>query len=122
MIVGIVKEAAPGERRVAATPDSVTKLTQLGFDVTVESGAGLAAGFDDVAYVGAGATIGDTAATWKSRVVIKVRPPLDEEAARLSSTQTLISFLYPAQNSALVSQLAARGVSAIAMDQVPRTT
>jgi hypothetical protein len=122
MIVGIVKEAAPGERRVAATPDSITKLTQLGFNVAVESGAGLLAGFDDGAYERAGATIGDTASTWRSGVVVKVRPPLDEEAARLERTQTLISFLYPAQNSALVSQLGARGISAIAMDQVPRTT
>src|SRR5687767_3731157 len=122
MIVGIVKEAAPGERRVAATPDSVTKLKQLGFSVVVESGAGLAAGFDDGAYASAGATIGDTAATWASNAVVKVRPPLEEEAARLGGTQTLISFLYPAQNSALVSQLGARGISAIAMDQVPRTT
>ena len=122
MIVGIVKEAAPGERRVAATPDSVSKLKQLGFNVVVESGAGLAAGFDDGAYVGAGATIGDTASTWSHGVILKVRPPLEEEAARLGSTQTLISFLYPAQNSALVNQLATRGISAIAMDQVPRTT
>ena len=122
MIVGIVKEAAPGERRVAATPDSVFKLKQLGFDVVIESGAGLAAGFDDGAYVAAGATIGDTASTWTSSVVVKVRPPLEGEASRLSSTQTLVSFLYPAQNSALVSQLGARGISAVAMDQVPRTT
>jgi NAD(P) transhydrogenase subunit alpha len=122
MVVGIVREATPGERRVAATPDSVTKLKQLGFDVVVESGAGLAAGFDDGAYERAGATIGDTASTWRSSVVVKVRPPLDEEAVRLDSPRTLISFLYPAQNSALVSQLGARGISAIAMDQVPRTT
>jgi NAD(P) transhydrogenase subunit alpha len=122
MIVGIVKEAAPGERRVAATPDSTSKLKQLGFDVVVESGAGLAAGFDDRAYEAAGATIGDTASTWRSNVVVKVRPPLEDEAARLDGGQTLISFLYPAQNSALVSQLAGRGINAIAMDQVPRTT
>ena len=122
MIVGIVREAAPGERRVAATPDSVTKLKQLGFDVTVESGAGLAAGFDDGAYERAGATIGDTASTWRSSVIVKVRPPLEEEAARIDKTQALISFLYPAQNLALVSQLGALGISAIAMDQVPRTT
>ncbi|MEO6223716.1 MAG: Re/Si-specific NAD(P)(+) transhydrogenase subunit alpha, partial [Vicinamibacterales bacterium] len=122
MIVGIVKEAAPGERRVAATPDSVTKLRQLGFDVTVESGAGMAAGFDDAAYLAAGATIGDSANSWRAPVVVKVRPPLEDEAARLSSPQTLIGFLYPAQNTALVSALGARGISAVAMDQVPRTT
>lgn len=122
MIVGIVKETAPGERRVAATPDSVGKLKQLGFDVTVESGAGLQAGFADPAYVAAGAAIGDAATTWNAPLVVKVRPPQDEEVARLSQGQTLISFLYPAQNSALVTTLASRGVSAVAMDQVPRTT
>ncbi len=122
MIVGIVKEAAPGERRVAATPDSVTKLSQLGFNITVESGAGLAAGFDDTAYAAAGATIGDTAGAWSAQVIVKVRPPLDEEAARLGAGQTLVSYLYPAQNGDLVRRLSDHGINAIAMDQVPRTT
>ncbi|MSO50284.1 MAG: Re/Si-specific NAD(P)(+) transhydrogenase subunit alpha [Acidobacteria bacterium] len=122
VIVGIVKETAPGERRVAATPDSVTKLIQLGFTVTVESGAGVAAGFDDGAYAAAGATIGDNAGAWSAPVVVKVRPPLDDEAARLGHGQTLISYLYPAHNADLVRRLADRGISAIAMDQVPRTT
>jgi len=122
MIVGIVKEAAPGERRVAATPDSTTKLLQLGFSVSVEAGAGLAAGFDDAAYAAAGATIADAQTAWAANIVVKVRPPLEEEAARLTSAQTLISFLYPAQNRGLVDHLAARGITAVAMDQVPRTT
>jgi H+-translocating NAD(P) transhydrogenase subunit alpha len=122
MIVGIVKETAPGERRVAATPESVAKLKQLGFDVTVESGAGLAAGFDDRAYESAGAAIGDVATAWNAGVVVKVRPPSEEEAARLHGSQTLISFLYPAQHPGLLELLKARGTSAIAMDQVPRTT
>lgn len=122
MDVGIVKEAAPGERRVAATPDSITRLKQLGFDVAVESGAGLAAGFDDGAYAAAGAAIADAQTAWSAAIVAKVRPPLDNEAARLNHGQTLISFLYPAQNGTLVEQLTARGINAIAMDQVPRTT
>ncbi len=122
MIVGIVKETAHGERRVAATPDSVTTLTQLGFNVTVESGAGVAAGFDDAAYAAAGATIGDNAGAWSAPVVVKVRPPLDEEAARLGRGQTLVSYLYPAQNTDLVRRLGEHGISAVAMDQVPRTT
>jgi NAD(P) transhydrogenase subunit alpha len=122
MLVGIVKEAAPGERRVAATPESVSKLKQLGFDVMVESGAGLAAGFADEAYAAAGALTGDTAATWRAPIVVKVRPPLADEASRLGRGQTLISFLYPAQNPTLVSALTTQGVSAVAMDQVPRTT
>lgn len=122
MVVGIVKEATPGERRVAATPDSVTKLRQLGFDVAVESGAGLAAGFDDAAYASAGATIADTTAAWSAAIVVKVRPPLEAEAARLGRSQTLISYLYPAHNASLVTQLTTRGITAIAMDQVPRST
>lgn len=122
MNVGIPRERFPGERRVAATPDSVKKLLKLGFGVRVESDAGLAAGFDDAAYVAAGATIAPAADVWTSNVVAKIRPPGDDEVTRLSASQTLISYLYPAFSDALVQQLAARGVTAIAMDQVPRTT
>jgi len=122
MIVGIVKEVTPGERRVAATPDSVTKLKSLGFTVLVESGAGLAAGFDDGAYAAAGATISDTAGAWAAPVVVKVRPPAGAEVERLHAGQTLISYLYPAQNTLLIEQLHARRITAVAMDQVPRTT
>lgn len=122
MNVGIPRERFPGERRVAATPDSVKKLLKLGFGVRVESDAGLAAGFDDAAYVAAGATIAPAGDVWTSDVVAKIRPPGDDEVTRLSASQTLISYLYPAFSDALVQQLAARGVTAIAMDQVPRTT
>jgi NAD(P) transhydrogenase subunit alpha len=122
MIVGIASEAHPGERRVAATPDSVTKLQSLGFTVLIESGAGLAAGFADDAYAAAGATIGTRADVWAAPVIAKVRPPSPDEAERLSQGQTLISYLYPAQNAGLLERLQGRGVSAVAMDQVPRTT
>lgn len=122
MIVGIAKEVSPGERRVAATPDSVTKLKSLGFDVVLESHAGLAAGFADDAYAAAGARVGTQAEAWAAHLVIKVRPPVTEEVDRLQAGQTLISYLYPAQNSAQVERLTARGVSVVAMDQVPRTT
>ncbi len=122
MIVGIAREVTPLERRVAATPDSVTKLQSLGYTVIVETNAGLAAGFADPDYVAAGARIGTQADVWASPVVVKVRPPSEAEAARLTAGQTLISYLYPAQNGALTAQLQALGVSAIAMDQVPRTT
>jgi len=124
MIVGIAKEAFPGERRVAATPDSVTKLQSLGFTVVVESGAGLAAGFADDAYVAAGARVGGSSSSdaWDADVLVKVRPPATDEVDRLKAGQVLISYLYPAQNSALVERLQARGVSVVAMDQVPRTT
>ena len=122
MVVGIPKETLPGERRVAATPASVHGLITLGFRVLVEQDAGLAAGFDDRAYLDAGAAIGDTAAVWASPIIAKIRPPVPEEVSRLSAGQTLISYLYPAQNADLVDALKARGLSAIGMDQVPRTT
>lgn len=122
MNAGIPRESAAGERRVAATPDSVKKLVKLGFDVRVERDAGLAAGFDDASYVAAGATIEPPERVWASEVIAKIRPPSDAEAKRLGGSQTLISYLYPAFNGELVQQLAGQGVSAIAMDQVPRTT
>ena len=122
MIVGIAKEVTPGERRVAATPDSASKLQSLGFSVVVETNAGLAAGFADDAYTAAGARIGTTDEVWAAPVVVKLRPPVDAEADRLQAGQTLISYIHPAQNSALMDQLVARGASVVAMDQVPRTT
>jgi NAD(P) transhydrogenase subunit alpha len=122
MRVGICKESHSGERRVAGTPDSAKKLKALGFDVLVESGAGLAAGFDDASYAAAGATLAPGSTVWSADIIVKVRAPNDDETARLTSGQTLISFLYPAFNTPLVNALAARGINAIAMDQVPRTT
>jgi NAD(P) transhydrogenase subunit alpha len=122
MIVGVPRERLPGERRVAATPDSVKRLRKLGFEVRIEHDAGLAAGFDDAAYQDAGATIDTLEPVWACDVVAKIRPPAEEEIARLRPSQTIISYLYPAFNGEVVQQLAARGVHAIAMDQVPRTT
>ncbi len=122
MRLGVPKEEAPGERRVAATPESAERLTALGFSVTVEHDAGLAAGFDDAAYRAAGAAIGDGAAVWSSDIVAKIRAPQDDEIGRLRSGQTLISYLYPAQNTTLVDALCRQGINAIGMDQVPRTT
>jgi len=122
MIVGIAREVTPGERRVAATPDSASKLQSLGFTVVVEADAGLAAGFADDAYTAVGARIGTTDEVWAAPVVAKLRPPTGAEADRLQAGQTLISYIYPAQNSVLVDRLAARGATVIAMDQVPRTT
>jgi NAD(P) transhydrogenase subunit alpha len=122
MRVGVPKEEAPGERRVAATPESVSRLIALGFSVTIEHDAGLAAGFDDAAYREAGATVGDSGAVWSAEIVAKIRAPLDTEFSRLHPGQTLISYLYPAQNKDLIDRLCAAGINAIGMDQVPRTT
>ena len=122
MKVGVPKESLPGERRVAATPESVKKLLKLGFEVVVERDAGLSAGFDDASYAAAGATIAERAATWTSDIVAKVRAPNDDEVGRLAAGQTLISYLQPAFNAPLVAALAARKVNSLAMDQVPRIT
>ncbi|MEZ5293113.1 MAG: Re/Si-specific NAD(P)(+) transhydrogenase subunit alpha [Vicinamibacterales bacterium] len=124
MVVGVPKESWPGERRVAATPETVTKLVGMGFDVQVESQAGLLAAFADDAYVKAGATVvPDAAALWGGAdILLKVQPPSPGEVDRLKPGALLISFLWPGKNTDIVDRLAARKVDAIAMDQVPRIT
>jgi len=124
MKVGIPKEIYPHERRVAATPDTVQKMKKLGYDVVVESGAGDASNFADGAYVEAGATIApDAAALWgQADLVLKVRPPVGNEADLLKEGATLIGFIWPAQNKDLVTRLAARKATVLAMDAVPRIT
>jgi NAD(P) transhydrogenase subunit alpha len=108
--------------RVATTPDVAAQLIELGFDVAVESNAGAAANYSDAAYEAAGCSVAATAdQIWaEADIVLKVRGPEDEEAARLKTGQTLISFLWPAQNPELLQQLTERGVTAMAMDSVPR--
>ena len=122
MRIGVPKEIYDGECRVATTPDVVTHLKKLGFDVAVESGAGEKASFSDDAYREAGCEIIDSASDlWsKSDLVLKVRAPESDEAARLRSDQTLISFLWPAQNPELLKQLTDTGATVMAMDSVPR--
>ena len=128
MKIGIPKEIHEGEKRVATTPEVVEKLIKLGFTVSVESGAGKAANFSDEAYKEAGAKINKTAKTlWSSaNIVIKVRAPEKhpelavDEVELLKKGQTLISFIWPAQNKKLMEKLAAKGVTVIAMDSVPR--
>jgi NAD(P) transhydrogenase subunit alpha len=122
LIIGALKETAPGEKRVALTPQSAAALKKLGYDCVVESGAGLAARFTDEAYAEAGVeVVPDAAALWdKADIVIKVRGPEREELAMARSGQTLISFIWPAQNPDLLEALKERGVTAIAMDMVPR--
>ncbi|MFL9912911.1 Re/Si-specific NAD(P)(+) transhydrogenase subunit alpha [Paraburkholderia fungorum] len=128
MTIAVPREVRAGERRVAATPETVGQLLKLGFAVNVETDAGLRASFDDDAYRAAGAqVVCDTRALWADAgIVIKVRAPelnpelgLDE-ATLLKKGATLISFIWPAQNPALLTQLADGGTSALAMDCVPR--
>jgi NAD(P) transhydrogenase subunit alpha len=124
MVVGVPKESAAGERRVAATPETVTRLIGLGFDVRIESQAGLLAAFADDAYAKAGASVvPDGRTLWSSAdVLLKVQPPSPDEVDLLKPGATLISFLWPGKNGALIERLAVRKVTVLAMDQVPRIT
>ncbi len=121
--IGVPKEVFPGEKRVATVPDAVTKLVKLGFAVVVEQGAGDLADLSDDAYVQAGATIApNAAALWSgSDIVFKVRAPTADEVALMHEGQTLIGFLWPAQNPDLMQQLAAKKVTALSIDALPRT-
>jgi NAD(P) transhydrogenase subunit alpha len=122
MRIGIPAETFAGEKRVATVPEVVEKLVKLGFQVSVQSGAGDAANCSDDAYKAAGAEIEpDAAALWASAdIVFKVRPPSTQEAGLMRAGQTLVSFIWPAQNPELMQQLAARKGTVLAMDALPR--
>ena len=121
--IGVPKEIFPGEKRVATVPDAVTKLVKLGFAVVVEQGAGALADLSDAAYIDAGATIApNAAALWSGcDIVFKVRAPTPDEVALMHAGQTLVGFLWPAQNPDLMQQLAAQKVTALSIDALPRT-
>ncbi len=122
MKLGIVKEIRPDERRVAASPATVTRWVKAGWQVVVESGAGDGSSFPDRLYTDAGATvIGAAAEVWATAdVIVKVRPPSESEADRARDGQTVISFLFPAQNPELLDRLVARKATALAIDCIPR--
>ena len=122
MRIGVPKETADGEKRVATVPDVVEKLVKLGFTVAVESGAGDAAHFADDSYRAAGAEVLGTAAEiWAtSDIVFKVRAPSPQEVGLLREGSTLIGFIWPAQNPELMQQLAARKATVLAIDSLPR--
>ena len=115
--IGVVAESSTGETRVAATPQTVRQLLGLGYEVVVESEAGTASGFSDDAYTEAGARIGDA---WQADVVLKVNAPSHEEIARLREGATLIGLIGPGHSPELLDELAARPITVLAMDAVPR--
>ncbi|OGB42109.1 MAG: NAD(P) transhydrogenase subunit alpha [Burkholderiales bacterium RIFCSPLOWO2_12_67_14] len=121
--IGIPRETFPGEKRVATVPDVVTKLAKLGFGVVVETGAGELADLGDEAYREAGASIaGSATELWNSAdIVFKVRAPTPDEVALMHEGQTLIGFIWPAQNPELMQQLAAKKVTVLSIDALPRT-
>jgi H+-translocating NAD(P) transhydrogenase subunit alpha len=119
MKVGVPKETAPGERRVALVPEIVAKLTQAGFDIVVEPGAGEPAAFTDDSFREAGATLGDP---WGADLIAKVRKPSADEVDRLHEGQVLIAHLQPLTDAEGIERLASRGVTGFAMESIPRIT
>jgi H+-translocating NAD(P) transhydrogenase subunit alpha len=121
-VIGVPKETFPGEKRVATVPEVVPKLMKLGFEVIVQAGAGEAASIGDDAYAAAGArVVPDAASLWSAAdIVFKVRAPNAEEVGLMREGQVLASFIWPAQNPQLMQNLAARKVTVLAMDSVPR--
>jgi H+-translocating NAD(P) transhydrogenase subunit alpha len=121
--IGVPREVFPGEKRVATVPEAVEKLIKLGFSVSIESGAGDFANFSDDTYRAAGAEVVEGAvALWAvSDIVFKVRGPTPDEVALMHEGQALIGFIWPAQNPDLMQQLAAKKVTVLAIDALPRT-
>jgi H+-translocating NAD(P) transhydrogenase subunit alpha len=119
--IGIPKETFAGEKRVAIAPDVVEKLIKLGFAVQVETGAGEGASFYDDALAAAGAKILSAADLYAtSDIIFKVREPDLNDVAKLKDGTTLISFVWPAQNPDVMQALAAKKLTVLAMDCVPR--
>ncbi|HYM51280.1 MAG TPA: Re/Si-specific NAD(P)(+) transhydrogenase subunit alpha [Candidatus Limnocylindrales bacterium] len=122
MLIGVVKEQTPGERRVALVPDSVPKLTGATLEVSIQRGAGAAAFFPDELYEKAGARLAPDARTvlTGADALLKVQPPRDDEVSALREGAVLISFLQPASNAELIQALARHKVTAFSLELVPR--
>src|SRR5262245_30030145 len=121
MIVGVPREIAAGERRVALVPDLVPVLAKAGLETHVESGAGAAAGFLDGAYQDKGAQV-KSAVYADADIILKVQPPTLDEIGRMKDASCLIGFLQPYTQQAAIAALAARKISVFAMELMPRIT
>ncbi len=122
MKVGVPRETLPGERRVALVPEVLPKLKAAGIDVLVERGAGAAASFTDAMYEEAGATLVSGEEAWSLvDCVVKVQKPSESEVAKLRPGQALVGLLSPLIDPLLMQTLAARGVTAVSLDAIPRT-
>ena len=120
MRLGVPKETVPGERRVALVPEIVSRLIGAGFEVAVERGAGTAASFTDEAYAEAGAALVESA--FDADAVAKVQKPSADEVEALREGSLLVAFLQPLTDPEGIERLAARGVTAFAMESIPRIT
>src|SRR3569833_1552145 len=119
MHVGVVRESTETESRVALTPDGVRKVVKLGYAVVIEAGAGVRAGFEDAAYAAAGAEV-SARPVWDADVVVTVNAPTPDEIGQLRPGAVLIGALEPRLAPQRLTALAARGVTALAVDAVPR--
>mgnify|MGYP001940651091 FL=1 len=120
MHIGVPLETQAGETRVAATPETIKKLIGQGHQVTVQTGAGVAASITDTAYVAVGASIGDAAAAFGAELILKVVAPSDTELALMNSGAVLVGMLNPFSNET-IARLNAAGVTAFALEAAPRT-
>ena len=118
----VLKERARGERRVAATPETVKKLVAAGAQVRVEPGAGLGAGITDQAYVDAGAALAGDGARAGADLVLCVQAPPNDAIAGLKQDATLVGVLHPQADEARAAALQARGIRAFPLEKLPRTT
>ncbi len=118
----VPRERAPGERRVAASPDAVRRWVDAGHTVFVESGAGVAAGFEDAGYLDAGATGVDDNSGVEAQVVVRVAAPTLDEVEAMPAADVLVALMAPHRNLEVVGRLAEQGTSTLAMDLVPRIT
>ena len=122
MRIGVPKETAEGERRVALIPDVVASMRESELEVSVESGAGVEAGHPDQEYTEAGADVGSADAAWGADVVLRVAVPSSEEIGRLHKGQVLIGHLAPLTSAETTKALAQAGVTSFAMEAIPRIT
>jgi len=122
MQLGILKETTPGETRVSITPDTAKKLIKSGLKVTLERGAGIAAGFPDADYEAAGVTLADTTGVLASDIITRVRKPSEIEISKFKKGSVLISWLEPYKQDGTLEKLAQAGVSAFSMELIPRTS
>jgi NAD(P) transhydrogenase subunit alpha len=120
--VGFPKESAPGESRVAATPDSVKRLIKDGFKIQVEEGAGRLSGFIDEAYLAAGAKIVSHRELWGADLIAKVTAPSKEESSALHQGALIVSLLEPFKNGELLNSFAHERIDALALEAIPRTS
>jgi len=122
MRVGVPKEVAASERRVALVPDAAGRLVKAGFEVVIERGAGTAASCPDEAYKAAGATIADRAAVLGADVVLQVQAPTPADVSQYREGGALVALIQPASDAALVQQLAQRKLTAFSLVLLPRIT